>query len=95
MDDANREAKKRWKQAQREQARAEFPLSDADLSALFTALDDHLEREACDHTLAFTRRWLEARQLDLDRVREWLRSTGGYCDCEVAMNSRSHWEENR
>jgi hypothetical protein len=95
MDEASRDAKKRWKQAQREQARAQFPLPDPDLSALFAALDDHLERASCGHTLEFTRAWLTARGHDVDRVCDWLRSTGGYCDCEAAMNSRGHWEENR
>jgi hypothetical protein len=95
MDKASREAKKRWKLAEREQARARFPLPDAGLGALFAAVDEHLERAPCDHTLAFTRAWLAGGGHDCDRVCEWLRSTGGYCDCEVAMNSRGHWEENR
>jgi hypothetical protein len=95
MDRSSREAKKRWKQAQREQAQAGFPLSDADLRALFAAVDEHLEEVPCDHTLAFTRAWLSGAGHDSDRVCEWLRSTGGHCDCEVAMNSRGHWEENR
>ncbi len=95
MDETSRDAKKRWKLAQRGEARARFPLPDADLDALFVAVDGHLERSPCDHTLAFTGAWLRAAGHDADRVCEWLRSTGGHCDCEVAANSRDHWEQNR
>ncbi len=70
-------------------------LPSAVLEALLDALDEHLKQARCDCTLAFTRAWLERAGHDVVRVCLWLESTGGFCDCEVAINTRRHWERRR
>ncbi|MFQ5654576.1 MAG: DUF2695 domain-containing protein [Planctomycetota bacterium] len=40
-------------------------------------------------TIAF----LESRDLPVDRMVDWLKSRGGYCDCEVLVNVQSEWDE--
>jgi hypothetical protein len=95
MDDTSRREKKQWQAQQRASARAAFPLSDADLSAMFEELDDQLERDPCDHTLRFTMRWLASSGHASGPVVDWLRDNGGYCDCEVVANVCDHWEQAR
>jgi Protein of unknown function (DUF2695) len=37
----------------------------------------------------------ELPHFDIDAVAAWLENNGGFCDCEVILNARDHWEENR
>lgn len=92
-DDKDR--KKAWKAEQKAAARAAFPLPKAELGAMFDFVEDKLASEGCDDTQRFTKAWLDERQVDAEVVVAWLDDTGGFCDCEVAGNSRDHWETNR
>ena len=41
----------------------------------------------CDHTLTYTKVWLESRDdLDAKYVLGWIRGKGSKCDCEVFLN---------
>ena len=87
--------KKQWMTAEKDAARAKFPLRDDQLEALFDAVEAAIEDVACDHSLKATREWLEDGGLDVQAVIGWLQSNGGFCDCEVVANVREHWEESR
>ena len=95
MDRENRELKKAWKLEQSEAARAAFPLGDAELAALFAAVEASLELVSCDHTLRHSLAWLAEQGHASDEIVPWLQDNGGYCDCEVVANVRDHWEQNR
>jgi hypothetical protein len=82
-----KESLDRWKADQRAAARAKLPLPEAQMKALFDALDLALAREKCDHTLRFVRRWLTEQELAIDAVEKWLYENGGYCDCTALFNS--------
>lgn len=41
----------------------------------------------CDGELTATKAFCKAHELDFDAVKERLGETGGYCDCEVLLNS--------
>ena len=43
----------------------------------------------CDHTLRFTKQFAETHELSFEDLSRILRETGGYCDCELMMNSPS------
>jgi hypothetical protein len=71
-------------------------MGEAELAALFETVEKGVEAGGCDHSLRFTREWLNKNpQHDADAVVEWLEEHGGYCDCEVGVNAREHWKENR
>lgn len=53
-----------------------------------------VDRYGCDHSRRFTAEWLVSNAVVPDPVFNWLESNGGYCDCEVVINVRQHWEEN-
>ena len=95
MDEDARRLKNAWKVQQRDRARAAFPIPDGDLAALFDAIDAGIASTGCDHSLRFTREWLSRAGHDIEKVVAWLEENGGFCDCEVAANSRDHWEQNR
>jgi hypothetical protein len=82
-----------WKAQQRAAARAKLPLPDDQLQALFEMLEAELFRHGCNHSLRLVRQWLQERRLPVERVEEWLRNNGGYCDCEAVINARQAWRE--
>ena len=62
------------------------------------ALCNHLMDEMsspgdCDHTLRRTKEFLSrADECDIPSAISWLRTRGGYCDCEVLMNTMAMYE---
>lgn len=69
---------------------AGFIPSPEDARALFGHVAQHLGSPddcRCDHTLRHAREWSEANGLSWPETRTWLHSIGGYCDCEVLLNS--------
>jgi hypothetical protein len=94
MDKAQRKQQlNAWRDQQRKAAIAAFPLPANDLRSLFTSLDESLSAATCDHSLRFTIAWLSARKVEQAPVVEWLRSQGGYCDCEVLANVEEKVDE--
>jgi hypothetical protein len=66
---------------------SELALSPAELEDLGRHLDQHLREEGCDHTLRYTKAWLQqATYANVTSVIAALRNHGGYCDCEVLAN---------
>ena len=80
------------KERERAAAEAALPLPKPDLAALFDHLDAELGEHDCDDTLALTTAFLAERGLDVPRVTQWLRASGGACDCEVLANVEEQWE---
>lgn len=86
---------KDWKRQQRQAARAALPASDAHLAALFESVAAALQMAGCDKIRALTLKWIRRSGLSEEALLRWLDSTGGFCDCEVATNSRQEWEQTR
>src|SRR5262245_42712848 len=57
------------------------------LEKFLDELSDELDggRE-CDHTARHALAWLRRRGLDADAIHTVLKSSGGYCDCEIVLN---------
>ena len=70
-----------------------FPLASAQslVGFVFSKLGDPDARR-CDHSHHHARDWCERKGADWPAVQAWLRSTGGYCDCEVLFNTGRHLE---
>ncbi|MBD7923165.1 DUF2695 domain-containing protein [Xanthomonas sp. Sa3BUA13] len=52
---------------------------------MFEYLDGALS-VGCDHSLRFTRRFLQDHDLPEAAILPWLGEYGGFCDCEVLAN---------
>ena len=79
-------------QRQRAEAVASMPVSQDQLAQLFDHLDSALA-VGCDHSLNFTRQFLEANGLPEATIVPWLAEYGGYCDCEVLANVEREWTQ--
>ena len=75
----------------RKQSGQDIPISLLDLGDLFDFLVRQLIEAGCDHTLAGTRGFLEARGLSAETIIPWLAESNGYCDCEVLANVEDPW----
>ena len=73
--------------AQQAASAARMPLDRAQLEALLGHVAAAVEADGCDHTLAATEAWAAGAGVDLARLREGLEEHGGFCDCEVVMNT--------
>jgi uncharacterized protein DUF2695 len=85
-DDRHRRLRSNYKRAAQAEWESHLPLSREELDDLLEHLDHHLQRHTCDYTLLATERWLERRNLDVERVSAGLQEMGGGCDCEVLAN---------
>ncbi len=92
-DDKNR--RREWKLKQKQLARAAFPLPDILLESLFETVEARVEDSGCDHTLRFTEQWIGEHGQAPSPALEWLKSHGGFCDCEFVANAADHWNQNR
>ena len=96
---ADRKAKlANWKEAQRETARKAFPLPDKVLSLFFELLDQHVGQVGCKHSTALaqeTAKTIGLEPSETSGLLEWCEQHGGFCDCEIVLNTAGHWEENR
>jgi hypothetical protein len=64
------------------------------LQALFNSVAERLDKsnDGCDHTLRHTRASIRKLHLEKQPVLLLLEEYGGYCDCEVLLNSSVHLE---
>jgi hypothetical protein len=88
-----KQMRQQWRDQQRAEARAKFPLPPDELKSMFDMLNIELPRQGCDHSRRLTKAWLISRSHDVESVFTWLDDNGGFCDCEVLANSEQYVEE--
>lgn len=62
---------------------------------LFQYLEEILEDSGCDHTLKNTNQWLKENIADEERcecIRQEMKESGGFCDCEVLDNCYEEYD---
>ncbi|MHA7098801.1 DUF2695 domain-containing protein [Priestia aryabhattai] len=66
----------------------ELEMTSEQLESLEIYLQEKLELYGCNHTLIYTREWLDINVLSSkkSKVVRALQNQGGFCDCEVLMN---------
>lgn len=87
-----------WREAQRAQARDAFPLPDERLMHFFDQLDVLWTTTGCFHDLRSSEAVAASmglKAVEVDALFDWCNSHGGFCDCEIAANTRDYWESNR
>jgi Protein of unknown function (DUF2695) len=63
-----------------------FKLGPSEIDRLIAFVDHRVQRDGCDHTLAFAEQWADQEGIDWHDVLDILQANGGHCDCEVVMN---------
>lgn len=81
-----KELLKQFKNDEKNEFEKSLPFSAEIFEELFDYIDTTLESHGCDHTLKYTKKFLENNNLPLKKIIEWLEENGGYCDCEVLAN---------
>ncbi|MBW0933484.1 DUF2695 domain-containing protein [Priestia megaterium] len=66
----------------------ELGITSEQLKSLEIYLQEKLESNGCNHTLIYTRAWLDINVLSSKKSKlvKALQNHGGFCDCEVLMN---------
>lgn len=78
--------KNEFKNKERELIFSSPPVSPDALIGLFDYVEAHVQEHDCDETLRFSIECAEQSNWDVDKITEWFRANGGYCDCGVLMN---------
>ena len=92
MDKARKkELLKAYADKQRQSFKDSLPM---DEEFFFSVEKEKLEEnDGCDHSLTFTREFLEKQKVDVEIVLDWIVNEGGGCDCEVLYNVEERFEE--
>jgi hypothetical protein len=61
-------------------------MSREQFEGLFDYLDIKIEQKGCASNHLFTIEYLQKYELEEEKILNWLRDNGGYCDCEVLLN---------
>ncbi|MBC8061548.1 MAG: DUF2695 domain-containing protein [Clostridiaceae bacterium] len=66
----------------------ELELTPEQLDSLGDYLEDKLKDYECNHTLSFTKEWIDENMLESKKTRivKAINGKGGFCDCEVLAN---------
>ena len=49
-------------------------------------IEKKLDSTPCDHSLRFSKDWVDSNGFELNNLIDILEENGGFCDCEVVMN---------
>ena len=95
MDKARKkELLKGYKAKEKQNFKDSLPMDEELFWNLFDYVDKKLEaNDGCDHSLTFTREFLEKQKVDVESVLDWIVNEGGGCDCEVLYNVEERFEE--
>ena len=95
MDKARKkELLKAYANEQKQSFKDSLPMDEELFWQLFDYVDEKLEEnDGCDHSLTFTREFLEKQSVDVESVLAWIINEGGGCDCEVLYNVEERFEE--
>ena len=95
MDKARKkELLKGYKTKEKQNFQDSLPMDEELFWNLFDYVDEKLEtNDGCDHSLTFTREFLEKQKVDIESVLDWIINEGGGCDCEVLYNVEERFEE--
>ncbi len=78
--------KAQFRKNEQDVLRVSIPMGIEELKGLLSYLN-RADAPECNHDgLRDTREYIESKNLDPDKIMQWLRKHGGYCDCEVISN---------
>ena len=97
MDKARKkELLKDYKVKEKQNFQDSLPMAKSYFGISFDYVDEKLEtNDGCDHSLTFTREFLETQKVYVESVLDWIINEGGGCDCEVLYNVEERFEEYR
>ena len=70
-----------------------MPINRAQFESLLKYLEELIAMQGCDNTLSHAQTWARAHGVPWASLSRSLRSLGGFCDCEVGLNSVSYGDD--
>jgi hypothetical protein len=64
-----------------------LPVSPAQFRSLLNFIEEMLAMRGCDNTLDHAQTWARAHGVPWALLSRGLRSLGGFCDCEIGLNT--------
>lgn len=93
----NKTEQKKLKQEYKAQQEKLFleslPMEEELFLELFNYLDGKGETEGCENDFRLTKAFLKDKNVDIEKVIQFLEDNGGFCDCEVLYNVEELFEE--
>ena len=78
---------------QMEEFEENLPMEKKLFYELFDYLNDKSETVECNHDFSLTNEFLKDKNMDIEKVIEFLRENGAGCDCEVIFNVEEKFKE--
>jgi len=88
-----KELLKKYAEEQKNNFINSLPFKKSLFEKLFDYLDENLENHECDHSYKLTINFLKEHNLPVEKSLEWMKSNGGFCDCEVLWNIEDKIQE--
>ncbi len=82
-----------YKKAQEKEFEDSLPMERQLFYELFDYLDHKSETIECKHDFSLTNEFLKAKNIESEKVIEFLEENGAGCDCEVIFNVEEKFEE--
>lgn len=82
-----------YKKAQGKEFEDSLPMERQLFYELFDYLDDKSETVECKHDFSLTKVFLKDKNVEIEKVLEYLQENGAGCDCEVIFNVEEKFEE--
>ena len=93
----NKEDKKKlineYKMMQKKEFESSLPMERKLFYKLFDFLNDKSETTECKHDFFLTKEFLKDKNIEIQKVLEFLEENGAGCDCEVIFNVEEKFEE--
>ena len=70
-----------------------LPISREQFRSLLNYIDEMLAMQGCDNTLSHSQAWARAHGVGWARLSRALRTVGGFCDCEIGLNTVSDGDD--
>ena len=90
---AKKKLMKAYKEIQKEQFEDSLPMERDLFYELFDYFNDKSETVECNHDFSLTNEFLKDKNVDSEKVLEFLQAIGAGCDCEVIFNVEEKFEE--
>jgi hypothetical protein len=67
-----------------------LPIDHDQYRSLLSYVETMIALQGCDNTLGHAETWARAHKVGWARLARGLRSLGGFCDCEIGLNTVTH-----
>lgn len=87
-----KELKKAFKKEEYQKFYENLPMDANIFIKLFDYLSENTNNNYCKGDFKFTKEFLNDKNIDIEKVLNWLIENGGGCDCEILFNIKEKFD---